>query len=204
MAAGARATASRVRRNQILDAALDLFLEKGLAATTAAEILERSGSSVGSFYHHFENKADVAAALYLETLEFYERQFLANLTESGGARQGIEGAVRHHLRWTQDNPKLARYLIHCREPEVAQLSEERSQQLNRSFFDSVMKWLRYHADEVRQLPSDVCYALWMGPANEFTRWWLLESDRDSNRLRRAENLLARAAWEALRSNSQAS
>ncbi len=204
MAAGARATASRARRNQILDAALDLFLEKGLADTTAAELLERSGASIGSFYHHFGGKADVAAVLYLETLEAYEQQFLGILNESGHAREGIEGAVRQHLHWTEHNPKLARYLIHCREPEVAQLTEKRAQQLNQVFFDGVMKFLREHAREIRPLPADVCYALWIGPANEFTRWWLLESKRDPSRIRRAEKLLARAAWKALRSESQAS
>jgi AcrR family transcriptional regulator len=166
MEAGVRAISSRARRNQILDAALDLFLEKGLAATTAAELLERSKASIGSFYHHFEGKAGVAAVLYLETLDAYQRLFLGNLSESRRAREGIEGAVRQHLRWTQDNPKLARYLIHCREPEVAELSEERAQALNRTFFERVTRWLNDHARQVRQLPPQICYALWMGPANE--------------------------------------
>lgn len=200
MEAGVRATATRIRRSQILDAALELFLEKGVTATTAAELLKRSRASVGSFYHHFAGKADVAAALYLETLESYQRRLLERL-RAKNAREGIEDTVREHLHWTRKNPNLARYLIHCREPEVAQLSEERAQLLNRTFFEHVTRWLREHAHEVRQLPPQVCYALWMGPANEFTRWWLLESDRNSNRIKRSENLLALAAWEALRARS---
>jgi AcrR family transcriptional regulator len=204
MAVGVRAIASRARRKQILDTALELFLDKGVTATTAAELLERSHASVGSFYHHFEGKADVAAALYLEILESYERRLVEKLHKSRSAREGIEGTVREHLDWTRNNPKPARYLIHCREPEVAQLSEQQAHGLNRTFFAEVTKWLGGHARELRQLPSQICYALWMGPANEFTRWWLLESDRDLNRIKRAENLLAHAAWEALRSNSNAS
>ena len=203
MSVGVRATASRARRDKILAAALDLFLEKGLGATTGGDIIERSGASVGSFYHHFDGKADVAAALYLETLDLYERRFLAELRKHESARDGIEGAVRQHLRWTERNPKQASYLIHCREPEVAELSEERAQQLNRVFFDELSKWLGRSVDkgEVRKLPSDIYYALWMGPANEFTRLWLLGSNRDPHRITRAEALLASAAWKALRVDS---
>jgi AcrR family transcriptional regulator len=201
---GIRVRASRARRRQILDAALDLFLEKGVGATTVEDLLDRSGASVGSFYHQFDGKADVAAALYLETLELYERLFLSEIGRHGRARNGIEGAVRQHLRWTKRNPRLASYLIHCREPEVAELSEERAQQLNRIFYDQVLTWLRRHIDagEVRKLPADIYFALWMGPANEFTRLWLLGSDRDSRRIARAESLLANAAWAALRVTNQ--
>lgn len=197
---GIRVRASRARRQQILDAALDLFLEKGVGATTVEELLARSGASVGSFYHQFSSKADVAAALYLETLSSYARLFLAALGKHDRARDGIEGVVRHHLRWTEKNPKLASYLIHCREPEVAELSEERAQQLNGRFYGEVLKWLRLQVDagHVRKLPADIYLALWMGPANEFTRLWLLGTDRDSRRIRRAESLLASAAWGALR------
>jgi AcrR family transcriptional regulator len=204
MSVGVRATASRARRDKILEAALNLFLEKGLGATTGGDIIERSGASVGSFYHHFGGKADVAAALYLETLELYEQRFLAELRKHERARDGIEGAVRQHLRWTERNPKQASYLIHCREPEVAELSEDRAQQLNRIFFDEVLKWLGRRADkgEIRKLPPDVYYALWMGPANEFTRLWLLASNRDPQRITRAEALLASAAWEALRADTK--
>jgi hypothetical protein len=86
----------------------------------------------------------------------------------------------------------------CREPELAELSEARAQQLNRIFYDEVLKWLRRHVDEgeIRKLPSDIYLALWMGPANEFTRLWLLGTDRDSRRIARAESLLASAAWAA--------
>jgi TetR/AcrR family transcriptional regulator, repressor of fatR-cypB operon len=201
--AGKRVHASRARRQQILDAALDLFLEKGVGATTVDDLLARSDASVGSFYHQFASKADVAAVLYLETLELYERLFLASLGEQRGARSGIEGAVRAHLRWTRQNPKLANYLAHCREPEVAALSEARAQHLNRTFYEAILEWLGRHlvSGEIRKLPKDMYFALWMGPANEFTRLWLLADERNPQRLERAEPFLAGAAWAALRVSS---
>jgi AcrR family transcriptional regulator len=200
---GVRADASRTRRDQILKAGLELFLERGVGAATVSEILERSGSSIGSFYHHFGGKADVAAALYLETLDAYKGSFVGEVRKHGRPRDGIGAAVRWHLRWTAANPELATYLAHCREPEVTILSEDAAQQLNQTFYDELSNWLKPHfeADEIRKLPADLFFALWMGPAIEFTRLWLMSGDRDPRRLMRAESVLASAGWAALRVDS---
>src|SRR5215469_5492990 len=152
---GVRARASRARQQTILQAALQLFLEKGFGTTTLDQVLERSGASVGSFYHHFRSKVDVAAALYLETLEAYQAAFLTELHRHPDARGGIEGAVLYHLRWTGHNPERATYLMHCREPEVAEASEARVQQLNRAFFEEIGAWLatQVKVGKVRRLSA---------------------------------------------------
>ena len=198
---GIRARASRARQQTILDAALHLFIEKGFGATTLEQILERSGASVGSFYHHFQSKVEVAAALYLETLEAYQAAFLSELRRHPDARAGIEGAVRHHLKWTGRYPELATYLTHCREPEVAEASEARAQELNHAFFEQTGAWLIKHvqAGKVRRLSPSLYYALWMGPSDEFTRLWLLgPRPREVKQLAKAETILASTAWENLK------
>jgi AcrR family transcriptional regulator len=199
MSEGIRAEASRARRQQILDAGLDCFLERGLGATTVDRIRERCGASVGSFYHHFTSKVEVAAALYLETLESYQRALVDVLHTHKQAQSGVEGAVRHHLRWVGRQPKLASYLTHCREPEVAAASEARAQELNRAFFGEALGWLQRHAEEghIRSLPPNLYYAIWMGPAEVFTRLWL-GGGQNRARLAEAEAILAPAAWAALR------
>jgi AcrR family transcriptional regulator len=206
MDGGVRARASRARQQTILRAALSLFLDKGFGATTLDQILERSGASVGSFYHHFESKVEVAAALYLQTLESYQAAFIKELRRHGEARTGIEWTVRHHLRWTRRNPELATYLTHCREPEVSEASESHARELNRVFFEQTSAWLIPHVrgGRVRRLSPQLYYALWMGAADEYTRLWLLgPCPRDSKQLARAEDVLARAAWENLRAPSHA-
>jgi AcrR family transcriptional regulator len=201
---GVRARASRARQQAILKAALRLFLEKGFGATTLDQILELSGASVGSFYHHFQSKVDVAAALYLETLDDYQVAFVNELRRHRDARSGIEAAVRHHLKWTGRNSELATYLTHCREPEVAEASEARAQQLNRIFFEQTGMWLlaRVQEGKVRRLSTPLYHALWMGPTDEFTRLWLLgPQPRDVKQLVKAEELLANTAWENLKART---
>ena len=44
----------RNTRGKIITAAWDLFYEQGYDDTTIEEIIEKSGTSKGSFYHYFE------------------------------------------------------------------------------------------------------------------------------------------------------
>ena len=126
----------------------------------------------------------------------------ASLRLPAGAREiGIEGTVRHHLKWTGRYPELATYLTHCQEPEVAEASEARAQEPNRAFFEQTGAWLIKHVQDgkVRRLPPSLYYALWMGPSDEFTRLWLLgPRPREAKQLAKAENLLASTAWENLK------
>ncbi|HEX2125260.1 MAG TPA: helix-turn-helix domain-containing protein, partial [Thermoleophilaceae bacterium] len=58
--------APRGRRGDILDAALLLFNEAGYNLTSVQEIAEAAEASVGSVYHHFDGKEDIAGAIYVE------------------------------------------------------------------------------------------------------------------------------------------
>ena len=55
-------------RQRIVEAARELFWEKGYAATGLAELLERAGANSGSFYHFFESK-DAVLRTVLESYE---------------------------------------------------------------------------------------------------------------------------------------
>jgi TetR/AcrR family transcriptional repressor of nem operon len=50
-------------RERIIDAAERLVLDRGLAATSVDDILAESGTSKGSFFHHFPSKNHLARAL---------------------------------------------------------------------------------------------------------------------------------------------
>ena len=50
-------------RERILDGAERLVLDRGLAATSIDDILAESGTSKGSFFHHFPSKNHLARAL---------------------------------------------------------------------------------------------------------------------------------------------
>ncbi len=51
------------RRDQILNAAMKLFTEKGFHASSMAELAKEAGMSVGHIYHYFENKDAIIEAI---------------------------------------------------------------------------------------------------------------------------------------------
>lgn len=88
------------RPNEILDAALTLFVEKGYNATKMEDIARAAGVTKGTPYLYFENKADIFKEVVRETIvaRFNEMQLLL---------AGFEGSSAELLglaldRWWQD------------------------------------------------------------------------------------------------------
>ena len=51
------------RKNEILDAAAELFVAKGYEETSTGDILDRVGIARGTLYYHFKSKEDILDAL---------------------------------------------------------------------------------------------------------------------------------------------
>jgi TetR/AcrR family transcriptional regulator, cholesterol catabolism regulator len=56
------------RRTQILDAARNLFAQKGFSVTTIQDICEASGVNPGSLYDYVQNKDDILRQLFKEMM----------------------------------------------------------------------------------------------------------------------------------------
>ena len=63
----------RKTKGKIITAAWDLFYEQGYEFTTIEEIIEKSGTSKGSFYHYFEGKDALLGSLSYIFDEEYAR-----------------------------------------------------------------------------------------------------------------------------------
>jgi AcrR family transcriptional regulator len=56
-------------KRRILQAALELFREKGFEQTTMREIADRAGMALGAAYYYFDSKEKFVMAYYQQTLE---------------------------------------------------------------------------------------------------------------------------------------
>jgi AcrR family transcriptional regulator len=79
----ARADATR---QALLTAAQEVFVDRGYAEAGIAEIVERSGISVGSLYHHYGGKAGLYLALWEDYTSEQERR--AALAVAGARKAG--------------------------------------------------------------------------------------------------------------------
>jgi len=83
-AATPRQRRKQARPQELLDAALELFVEKGFAATRAEEVAARAGVSKGTLYLYFPSKE--------ELLKEVVRQNVVNrIAEGAGIIRGFEG-----------------------------------------------------------------------------------------------------------------
>lgn len=185
------------RRDEILDAALRCFTRAGYARTAIEDVVRESGASVGSIYHHFGGKEQLAAALYVDGLADYQRGFVRALeADHADAERAVKALVRHHLRWVRRNRDRARYLLSSREAEVIEASAEALAAMNRELFAATRRWTERWAGELRPLSLGLLYAVVIGPSQEWARHWLAGRARES--IAAAEPVLSEAAWRAVR------
>lgn len=193
------ARAGSDRRAAIIDAALNRFLAQGLSATSLRQIQRDARASNGSFFHHFPSKEALAGAVYVDCVTRYQQAFLAVLGRHADAEATVRAIVAMHLRWCADHPGMARFLITMTEPAVLGAAEGGLAGLNERFATALQAWWRPHAHygTLRALGPAHSQALWLGPAQELVRAWLLGVIPDPPGKRDAE-VLADAAWLCLR------
>lgn len=87
----------RRRRRQIVDAAVQLFIEKGFHKTTTRQIAKAAGFSIGSLYEYVASKEDV---LYLvcDAIHAEMRNAVAEaLSRVSGGREALAEVIREYF-----------------------------------------------------------------------------------------------------------
>lgn len=84
------------RRNDIVEAARQLYEERGLSRTSVKDIAERAGITRSLFYHYFPDKQAVTSAVlddfvedYIEALSIWNDERM-----TGEIEQALDGVVR--------------------------------------------------------------------------------------------------------------
>jgi AcrR family transcriptional regulator len=114
----ARAEASEATRQRILEAARRLFTERGYFNTSIQDIRGASGLSIGSIYHHFSGKEEIARDLFYDTLAFVEGDIRAIYAAHQGARERCYHVIRRLFETTEEAPEVMAYVLYFKHREV--------------------------------------------------------------------------------------
>jgi AcrR family transcriptional regulator len=101
---------ARYSTDELLDAALALFVEGGLHAVTMAGVARAVGAPSGSLYHRFAGRSALLASLWLRAVDRFQEGYLEALTAPvpvGAAHR----AAAHVLRWVREHPVEALLLL---------------------------------------------------------------------------------------------
>lgn len=93
---GVRQRRKEARPQELLDAALALFVEKGFAATRAEEVAQRAGVSKGTLYLYYPSKEELFKAVVRQTLS----QLIAEGQEAADRYEGTSADLLGFLMQT--------------------------------------------------------------------------------------------------------
>ena len=102
---------SEVRRLEIMNAAMQLFMEKGYTNTTTQDIVDKVNISRGLLYYHFKNKEDILYCLvaqYSEKLlkDIYQITFSKDKSAIEKVRGFIEATIISSERISVEGTEL--------------------------------------------------------------------------------------------------
>lgn len=106
-----------VRREQILDAAAEVFLDRGLAEATMADVAETAGVAKGTVYLYFDSKSALLTALRAR----YTSQWLAQSGRldtppgRGGHARQLRAFLAEMYDFSAANQRLHHLLFHTAE-----------------------------------------------------------------------------------------
>lgn len=186
-------------RDRILEASLKLFVEQGYFNTNVPDISKLSRCSVGSIYHHFLNKEEIASKLYNDGLQ----QFRQALAESLSLETDLEGAIRNlvvaFLKFAEDHQLLSRYIWLARHDEFLNQNLIRPtmvgfDELGRMLTKIIKSGIR--SGEIPNLKAEIIWSIVFGMPLSFMTDWLEGHTRETPT--QAAPTLANAAVAALR------
>jgi len=106
------------KRDAICDAALELFAEQGIEATTIRDIAQRADAAEGTLYRHFKGKDDLAGWLYQRCAQELQSR-LAEATEAAATpAEKLEALIRGVFDFFGERPTSCTYLLSNRSEDA--------------------------------------------------------------------------------------
>ncbi len=186
-------------RERILQAALELFVKQGYFNTNVPDISKQSRCSVGSIYHHFLNKEEIAEQLYNDGIQRFREALTNGLEPSTSLEGAVRSVVITFLRFAEEHHLLARYLWLARHSEFLSKKVAKptvvgfdvlGRKLTRSIKDGIRK------KEIQNLKAEVIWNIIFGIPFSYLTDWLDGYTR--SRPSEVAETLGDACWAALR------
>jgi TetR/AcrR family transcriptional regulator, repressor of fatR-cypB operon len=185
-------------RERILAAALKLFVEQGYFNTNVPDLSRESKCSVGSIYHTFKNKEEIAKALYQEGLTSFRGALANSVKNKKEIEDIITCLVRSFLEFSEVNHQLSRYIWLCRHNEfmggiIRHPTMVGYDQLGRTLAKSIKKAIR--DEKIRPISANLMWSIIFGIPLAYVRDWL--DGYNTEPPSRVSKEIARTCWQAL-------
>ncbi|MGO4379049.1 TetR/AcrR family transcriptional regulator [Pseudoduganella sp. RAF53_2] len=163
------------RPQELLAAALELFVDRGFAATRLEDVARAAGVSKGTLYLYFENKQELFKAVVRENIVQVIGE--AELELAGAENVSSEELLRHMLEkwWNHANEYRAAGLMRLMMaesgnfPELAQFYEEEVNERGGALLEKVIQ-RGIARGEFRQVDSHAMMQVVIAPIMMLVMW----------------------------------
>ena len=178
-----------LRKQEIMEAALDLFSKRGFHNTTMAQVAQRAGVGVGTLYQHFQGKEELYHSLLEEKCTRLLNTLLALVKEEDSTEENLERLLTAQIDFVEKHRSFFKLYL---SEQLATLEAVREKlglkadviyarffQLFQGIMDQGVK-----RGELRDLPSVHLTRAYMGILNSFFFDWLkgnLDSLRENQK-----------------------
>lgn len=131
-------------RIRILDAARQLFFEKGVEQTSVAEICRVSGVSNGSLFHHFSTKEAIACEVFVAIRRDYWMYVLDAMEACEDVGDAAEASIRAAFAFQRDHPDGYGFMLDCSSAAWMHRENTMLRDLNADFVERAMRWATPH------------------------------------------------------------
>ena len=170
-------------RERILDAALNIFSNKGYHDTRMDEIVEASDTSKGAIYFYFPNKERLFLALVDQFADLLERKVIEAVE---GEEEGI-GRVRAALQACLET--FGRYrrpakILLIQAVGLGTVFEKKRIEVNDRFANLIKKYLdeSITVGDIASVDTEVVSYAWMGAIYGIVIRWVYTGEPDSERI----------------------
>jgi AcrR family transcriptional regulator len=124
------------KREAILDAMLDLVVERGFHAAPMSLVSKRAGASAGVIYHYFSSKEDIIHALYQRIHDQKAEVFLADYSPDIDPKTAFSAMWIRAYHFYRTHLKESRFLAlylnssFCKSEDELESSDLNSDELN--------------------------------------------------------------------------
>jgi AcrR family transcriptional regulator len=99
------------KRQDVMEAALRLFVEKGIEGTSTREIAQLAHAGEGTMFRHFASKEDLAWHLFHDNLSSFMKQLEAVTVLQTSAKAKVRSMVEAGYTLYETNPVLCSFLL---------------------------------------------------------------------------------------------
>ena len=98
------------KREIILAAALELFVDRGFHGTAVPALAQRAGVGAGTIYRYFDNKESLVNELYRACKSDIAATVIGSISTDMPPREMFSSFWRATIQWAGDNPKAFAFL----------------------------------------------------------------------------------------------